>query len=100
MAFFKSVLLCCCPKSQNLSKNHFQRDDSDVHVFKRQPKYYDSCWAGTGLILCTVFENRPKSRIQHSCSQTVLPDSSILIGQKLAKNAKIEKIKCDFTGDF
>ena len=62
----------------------------------------------------TVFENLRKSRIQHcersyiyilsakngpfwrffwkpeACGQTVLPDKSILIGQKLVKNAKIQ----------
>ena len=27
--------------------------------------------------------------------QTVLPDRSILIGQKFVENAKIEKYKCD-----
>ena len=31
-----------------------------------------------------------------ACSQTVLPDRSILIlGQKLVENAKIENFKCD-----
>ena len=30
-----------------------------------------------------------------ACGQTVLPDRSILIGQKLVENAKIKKIKCD-----
>ena len=34
------------------------------------------------------------------CSQTVLPERSILIGQKLAKNTKIQKFKCDILGDF
>ena len=32
--------------------------------------------------------------------QTVLPDMSVLIGQKLVENAKIEKFKCDILGDF
>ena len=32
-----------------------------------------------------------------ACCQTVLPDRSILIGQKLAENAKIEKSKCEFS---
>ena len=32
--------------------------------------------------------------------QTVLPDRSILIGQKLVENAIIEKFKCDILGDF
>ena len=32
--------------------------------------------------------------------QTVLPDRSILKGQKLMENAKIEKIKCDILNYF
>ena len=35
-----------------------------------------------------------------ACGQTVLPDTSILIGQKLVENDKIKKIKWDFLGDF
>ena len=35
-----------------------------------------------------------------ACGQTVLPDRSILIGQKLVENAKIESLKCDIFGDF
>ena len=77
----------------------------------------------------TVFENHRKSRIQHGyiyilsgqklikkwkkkrsvlvsiwkpeiCSQIVLPDRSILIEQKLLKEAKMEKFKCDILRDF
>ena len=40
-----------------------------------------------------VFENE-------SCCQKVLPGRSILIGQKLVENAKIQKLKCDILGDF
>ena len=32
------------------------------------------------------------------CGQTVLPDRSILIGQKLVENAKNEKLKWDILG--
>ena len=35
-----------------------------------------------------------------TCGQTVLPDRSILIGQKLVENAKIKKFKCDILSDF
>ena len=35
-----------------------------------------------------------------ACGQTVLPDRSILIGQKLVENAKIKKFKCDILSDF
>ena len=30
----------------------------------------------------------------------MLPDRSVLIGQKLVENAKIQKFKCDILGDF
>ena len=35
-----------------------------------------------------------------ACGQTVLPDRSVLISQKLVKNAKIENLKYDILGDF
>ena len=35
-----------------------------------------------------------------ACGQTELPDRSVLIGQKLVENAKIEKFKCGILGDF
>ena len=35
-----------------------------------------------------------------ACGQTVLPDRSVLIGQKMVENAKIQKFKCDILGDF
>ena len=35
-----------------------------------------------------------------ACGQTVLPDRSVLIGQKLVENAKIQKLKCDILSNF
>ena len=35
-----------------------------------------------------------------ACSQTGLPDKALLVGQKLAGNAKIWKFKCDILSDF
>ena len=35
-----------------------------------------------------------------ACGQTVLPDRSILMGQKLVENAEIQKFKCDIFGWF
>ena len=35
-----------------------------------------------------------------ACGQTVLPDRSLFIEQKLVENAKIENIIWDFFGDF
>ena len=35
-----------------------------------------------------------------ACGQTVLPDRSILIGQKLVENAKMEKFKWDILRNF
>ena len=34
-------------------------------------------------------------KMVQSLSQTVLPDRSLFIGQKLVENAKIGKFKCD-----
>ena len=39
-------------------------------------------------------------RKPEACGQTVLPDRTILIGQKLVENAEIQKFKCDILGDF
>ena len=35
-----------------------------------------------------------------ACGQTVLPDRSILIGQKMMRNAKIENFKCNILSNF
>ena len=39
-------------------------------------------------------------RKPEACGQTVLPDRSLSIEQKLVENAKIEKFKRDILGDF
>ena len=39
-------------------------------------------------------------RKSEACGQTVLPDTSILKGQKLLENAKIENLKCDILAVF
>ena len=40
------------------------------------------------------------SDISKPCYQTELPDRSILIGQKLVENGKVEKLKWDILGGF
>ena len=35
-----------------------------------------------------------------ACGQTVLPDRSVLIGQKMVENAKIQKFKCVILSNF
>ena len=35
-----------------------------------------------------------------ACGQTVLPDRSVLIGQKLVKNAKIKEFNCDILSNL
>ena len=35
-----------------------------------------------------------------ACAQIVLPDRSLLIGQSLLENAKIEHLKWDILGDY
>ena len=39
-------------------------------------------------------------RKPEACGQTVFPDMSVLIGQKLVENMKIDKFKCDILDDF
>ena len=73
----------------------------------------------------TLFENHKKSLIQRfaskasylyilsenwstlasfwkpeACGETELPDMSVLIGQKLVENTKIEHFKCNILEDF
>ena len=38
--------------------------------------------------------------LRSNTSQTVLPDMSVTIGQKLVETAKIEKFKCDILSNF
>ena len=35
-----------------------------------------------------------------ACGQTMLPDRSLIIGQKLVESTKKEKFQCDNLGDF
>ena len=35
-----------------------------------------------------------------ACGQTVLPDRSVFIGQKMVQKAKIQKFKCDIVSNF
>ena len=39
-------------------------------------------------------------RKPEACGQTVLPDRSVLKGQKLVENAKMPKFKYDIMSDF
>ena len=48
----------------------------------------------TSLAILRVF------RKTVTCGQTVLPDGSILIGQKLVENAQIQKLKCDILSNL
>ena len=44
--------------------------------------------------------NLASFRKSEACGQTVLPDRSLLKGQTLVKNTKIDKLKCDNLDDF
>ena len=44
---------------------------------------------------CPSFVYKPES-----CSQKVLPEGSLLIGEKLVENAKIQKFKSDILSNF
>ena len=57
-------------------------------------------WSGQKFI--ENAKNGPFWRVfkPNACDQTVLPDWSVLLGQTLVENAKIEKFKCDILGNF
>ena len=46
------------------------------------------------MVHFAVFEN------PEACGQTVLPDGSLVMGLKLMKNVKIQKLKCDILRNF
>ena len=52
------------------------------------------------LIGQKFIKNANNFRKPKACSQILLPDMSLLIGQKLAENAKIQKFKCDILSNF
>ena len=55
----------------------------------------------SGQKLIKIAKNGPFWRVFEILKlQTVLPDRSVLIGQKLMKSAKIQKFKCDILSDF
>ena len=61
---------------------HFERSELRLHL--------------SGQKLIKNAKNGPFGQVfekHDACGQTVLPDKSILIGQKLVENAKIEKIQ-------
>ena len=137
--------LLWCPKGSSLSKpwtcsyssdyfHHHAKEISLLWVLFTAMLSIPFCrewevWTKHNITWLTVFENQPKSRIQHcerselrlhfewtkihqkwsnltsfwlteATFQTVLPDKPLLIGQKLMENAKIEKSKCNIWGDF
>ena len=68
-----------------MSVNEISRMNS---VWKSQKKFHSTLWA-----------KRLASYV-YILGQTVLPDILILKGQKLLKNAKIKKLKCDIWSNF
>ena len=62
---------------------------------------YVYIWSGQKLIKkVPKMVNLASFRKTEACGQTVLPDRSVLIGQKLVENAKIPKFKCDILSNF
>ena len=63
---------------------HCERSELCLHLYKKMPK-----------IVNLASFLKPEV-----CGQTVLPDMSVLRGQKLMKNAKIQKFKSDILSNF
>ena len=53
--------------------------------------------SGQKLIKMPKMANLASFWKPEACGQTVLPDRSVLIGQKLVENAKMQKFKCDIS---
>ena len=47
-----------------------------------------------------LIKNAKKNPKAKACGQTVLPDRSVLLVQKLGENAKIQNFKCDILSNF
>ena len=61
---------------------------------------YVYIFSGQKLIKIPKIVNLASFWKTEDCCQTVLPDRSVLIGQKLVENAKIENFKCDILSNF
>ena len=87
--FFSSILARCLKIIEKVSFN-----------VASEASYF---YILSGQKLMKNAKNGPFWRVflkPEACGQTVLPDRSVLIGQKLVENAKIQKFKCDILGDF
>ena len=91
---------CGCAKAEKKNKKNYNR--STVFENHRKVSFNIASEASYVFILSgQKFIKNAKKKFgeffenPEACSQTVLPDRSLLIGQKLVENAK-----CDILGDF
>ena len=78
-------------------------------AWKSQKKYYSTLrakratvtfWVDKSYLKMPKMVNLASFWKTEACGQTVLPDRSVLTGQKLVENAKIQKFKCDILSNF
>ena len=90
----RSKLICCsvCTVFANQRKSliqHCERSELRLHFEWTKVNYKCQKWSNLESFWKT-----------EACGQTELPDRSVLIGQKLVENVKIQKFKWDILGDF
>ena len=61
---------------------------------------YVHIWVKKSSIKMAKIVDLPSFWKPEACGKTVLPDRSVLIGQKLVENAKIKTFKCDIFSNF
>ena len=80
----------------------------NLHIWKGK-KYESKTIFENTLNVCIFWRENSKVFITlrsatkwkpEAWSQAVLPDRSLLIGQKSVKNAKLQKFKCDILSNF
>ena len=88
---------------QNEDGNTYMEIHTKHGVWKSQKKSHSTLRAKQAMITFWMDKSKLKMpKIVHfdEFLKTVLPDRSVLIGQKLVENAKIQKFKCDILSNF
>ena len=70
------------------------------HLKLRAKRATFTFWVDKSWLKCQKWSILTRFWKPEACGQTVLPDRSVLIVQKLVEKAKIQKFKCDVLSNF
>ena len=97
---FQRMIIYRFKKSQSTTfPIHFIRQNTFIQHCERSELRLHFEWTKVNL-KCQKLSILASFWKPEACGQTVLSDRSVLKGQKLVKNAKIQKFKWDILGDF